>query len=131
MSLKSRRSSAPLRYKGSKIDAGCDDFLAKLFKVSDIMVLQHKHIGVEYVYEDDEQVAVDADFELTVEALTVIDKQTLNNLLNSILDGDTNLTRDTLDEIVRQDKVIGGALVQMAKAYQFQTISELIMRGQE
>jgi predicted ATPase/signal transduction histidine kinase/CheY-like chemotaxis protein/tRNA A-37 threonylcarbamoyl transferase component Bud32 len=43
------------------LDAGCDDFLRKPFKEADIFELMHKHIGVNYVYEDGREIADEED----------------------------------------------------------------------
>jgi hypothetical protein len=112
------------------LEAGCDDFLAKPFKETDIFEIQHKQIGVQYVYEDGDQLISEDNFELSVESLSAIDKESLNALLNAILDGDTSLMREFIDEIGQQDKRVATALTQKVKGYQFQTISDLIMEVQ-
>lgn len=73
--------------------AGCSDYLHKPFNEEDIFVLLSKHLGVHYIYE--EQELHQQEIPLSHEALQQLPEELLNELKNSVrlLDVDADLVQ--------------------------------------
>lgn len=98
--------------KAVVLSAGCDDFLRKPFRESELFDMLRKHLGVRFIYEESEKTEDPADSvskgikalpaELSAnlaKAVNAVDLKTVNNLLNQIR-ARNNALADTLKKMI-------------------------------
>ncbi|NJO08269.1 MAG: response regulator [Chloroflexaceae bacterium] len=118
------------------LDAGCDDFIRKPFRETDIFEAIHKHLGVDYVYRDENQNTEGNDnpteFDIShtstedpspaTISLDVIPATTAEQLHHAALLGDIDAVIMLIEEISTEHPSIGKALRTLASNFQFQNI---------
>ncbi|MBD3307233.1 response regulator, partial [candidate division KSB3 bacterium] len=90
--------------RATVLAAGCDDFLRKPFREADIFAMLYKHLGVEFVYADDEQLPLktsrqQAEMALTPEALATVPPEALAQLEQAVIIADLTEVMDILEQI--------------------------------
>jgi Signal transduction histidine kinase len=112
------------------LSAGCDDFMRKPFRESDIFDAMHKHIGVRYIYEDQGQVSLLATKELgdavTAAAFRELPESQVTDLKQGILKADLDLIASTIEEIRLQDAVLAGAIANCIDNFEYDKVLKLI-----
>jgi len=111
------------------LDAGCDDFLRKPFKEGDIFDLMHKHIGVNYVYEDSgESAESEGDEETKPENLkseiTQLPGDLLAKLQESVETADLPTILPLIEVIGEQNKPLANALTKLVNGFRFDILQE-------
>jgi len=114
--------------KSIVLSAGCDDFLRKPFRESDIFDLMTKHIGVRYVYEAEEETPDSAVKEtaLTPESFAALPEALLNRLEEGAKTLDMGLVENLIEEVREYNPSVAQGLSDLANAFQYPKISELI-----
>lgn len=106
---------------------GCDDFLRKPFKDSDIFEFMHKHIGVRYVYEEMTDITPVLTQEvLTPEALAALPKELLTQLQKAAIMLDMEETQVLISQVRSHNESLANTLDQLTKDFQYDRLQDLI-----
>ena len=112
------------------LSAGCDDFMRKPFRESDIFDAMHKHIGVRYIYEDPGQVSLPATTEApdaaTWDGFRVLPESQVARLKQGILNADMDLIASSIEEIRLQDAVLASAIANCIDNFEYDKLLKLI-----
>jgi signal transduction histidine kinase/CheY-like chemotaxis protein len=117
--------------RGVFLSAGCDDFLRKPFREADIFELMHKHIGVDYIYEDStvKKSGTVREYEeklLTREAMATLPTEWLNNLQQAIENLDMRAIATILDQIQTENAPLALAIQSCLDNFDYDKILALI-----
>ncbi|HEY9728886.1 MAG TPA: MASE1 domain-containing protein [Chroococcales cyanobacterium] len=116
--------------------AGCDDFLRKPFRDAEIFEAMHKHIGVQFVYEDPSQrdsslIANGKQDILTAAALGALPGEWVANLEQAILNVDLKLIFALIEQISPENTALANALAQSINNFEYDKILNLITASTE
>jgi PAS domain S-box-containing protein len=114
------------------LDAGCDDFLRKPFKDGDIFDMMHKHIGVEYIYEDPLQTATketETD-ELTPDNLATLPAELLTRFEEATELSDPDKIESLIHEIRLHHPKLANRLAEFSDLFDYGTILDLVRQAQ-
>jgi signal transduction histidine kinase/CheY-like chemotaxis protein len=111
--------------------AGCDDFLRKPFRETDIFELMHKHIGVRFVYEDsthrDSSLIENREQNvLTTAALAALPGEWLANLEQAIHNVDVKLIFALIEQIRPEYDSLANALIRCIDDFEYDKVLNLI-----
>ena len=82
------------------LSIGCDDFVRKPFKPQDIYDALTKHLGIEFIYEDDELPVTEADSEAAISgALTQLSAEWISTFHEAANRADTDEMLTLLSQI--------------------------------
>ena len=117
--------------RGVFLSAGCDDFLRKPFREADIFELMHKHIGVDYIYEDSigeksGKVREDEEKLLTREAMAALPMAWGNNLKQAIENVDMKAIATILDQIQTENPPLALAIQSCLDNFDYDKILAVI-----
>jgi signal transduction histidine kinase/CheY-like chemotaxis protein len=119
--------------------AGGDDFVRKPFQAGVILEKMALHLGVRYVYDDD-QPALDGltkpetgDHKevLTPTALATLPADLVTNLQQATIQGEFDRLLTLIDQVHEQDAALAEALSGLANAFAFDQILNLIQQASE
>ncbi len=107
--------------------AGCDDYYQKPFKEKEIFEAMHHHIGVEYLYEDIEEVAskVDSEEILTPKALKIVPVELLTKLEGLSVQANIMEVDKVIAEINSYSEGVARALTDLADGFEYSKIAEV------
>lgn len=113
---------------------GCDGFIAKPFREGDIFDAIGKHLGAEFVYEDqqsDEPTPLrDKKPVLTASTLASQSPAWTRALHEAALQGDTEGIYALLNQLPDSEKVIKDSLSEMVKTYRYDLIVDLVEKAE-
>ena len=109
--------------RSAVLAAGCDDFLRKPFKQSEIFELMHKHLGIRYIYEESKLKISEEQHDIQwnnsiPKALATLPPELLNNLEHAAITTNISEISETLYDIRKYDSALAEAL--MGLAYNFE-----------
>lgn len=109
------------------LSAGCDDFLRKPFREVDILESMHKHIGVNYIYEDSTgensvKVGEEKEKRLTREAMEALPTEWANNLKQAIENVDMKAIAAILDQIQAENTPLALAIQSCLDNFEYDKI---------
>lgn len=112
------------------LDVGCDDFLRKPFKENDIFDLMHKHIGVNYVYDDsDEATESEGEAETQPENLKSEILQLPGELVTQLQEAaetaDVEVIVSLIEVIGEHNKPLANALTKLVKGFRFDLLQDV------
>lgn len=110
---------------------GCDDFVAKPFKVGTIFAQLSEKLNVKFVYEESETVVAaraGAPAQLTAGDLLSLPADLRADLSSAIISGNVDVARQVTERIRQVDDRIAQGLESMIKNYQFGEIFTLMER---
>ena len=116
----------------SVLEAGCDDFMRKPFRVSDVFKLMHRHIGVRLVHEEaainkEKQVGPETDSAQTgSEGFSGIPDDLLKKLKQAAIDTDMDEVDEIINEIRGISKKPADRLTALADDFEYGTIVKII-----
>ncbi len=123
------------------LSAGCDDFMRKPFRETDIFDTMNKHIGVRYIYEDLREVqsltttktntSVDIQAALTPTALAALPFDLLNNLEEATIRSKMNQIDSLINEIRTLNAPLADALAILAEGFEYPKMASLIKQAKE
>ncbi|GAK61300.1 two-component system sensor histidine kinase/response regulator [Candidatus Vecturithrix granuli] len=119
--------------KAVVLSAGCDDFLRKPFKETEIFDLMQKHLGVQYLYKDmqpGEDVGEEKPLFSTIDvaALTTIPTELRQRLEHSVLIADVSGITEMIQEIFAYDATLGQTLEHLAEDFKYSHILEALQK---
>ncbi|WP_426548133.1 ATP-binding protein [Dapis sp. BLCC M126] len=109
------------------LSAGCDDFVRKPFRESIIFETMQKHLGVEYIYEENTQFQTITELSsLTVEDLQTMPTEWLEKVYFASKALDDDMMEELIDEIPVAQSLLGQQLKTLVDDFQFQRIRQLL-----
>ncbi len=114
------------------LSAGCDNFVRKPFRDSEIFDVIRRHLGVRYVYEDDADSIVPGSSEknmpkaLTPEALDLLPSELIAELKQASLQGDTDRVEYLTEEIRSHNAALADELAALVSDFDYGKILRLI-----
>ena len=115
--------------KAIVLSAGCDDFLRKPFKEQTIFDALHKHLGVQFVYEDLE-VTTDhspATSSMSIN-LAIMGEEWRSQLYVAAIEADGNYIMELLQKIPPTESHTAKLLENLARQFDFDAIMELVSK---
>jgi signal transduction histidine kinase/DNA-binding NarL/FixJ family response regulator len=114
------------------LSAGCDDFIRKPFRESDIFEAMHKHIGVQYIYDDAavaEELATQTADEtaLTAETMATLPAEWVTALQQAIRTVDMEGIAEITDRIRSQNAPLANAIDRCIDNFQYDKILALLL----
>ncbi len=119
------------------VSAGCDDYVRKPFKESEIFDMMHRHLSVRFVYEENTDVSAPESFgkdkmnALTPEAFSTLPHELLIELERASVQGDTNRAENLIKDIRSHDAALADALAVLVADFDYEKILKLIPKKQE
>ncbi|MET0122397.1 MAG: two-component regulator propeller domain-containing protein [Candidatus Thiodiazotropha sp. 6PLUC9] len=108
------------------LTAGCDDFLRKPYKDTDIFDALTKHLGTRFIYEQNTHPTEDVAPPLTAASLAGISAGLRNDLEEALVSLDAVALKRSITAIREHDPSLADALAVVAKELQYSRILELI-----
>jgi signal transduction histidine kinase/ligand-binding sensor domain-containing protein/CheY-like chemotaxis protein len=106
--------------------AGCDDFIRKPYRDTEIFDALTRHLGVHFIYEGEESSAVEAAMPVTAEALAELPAELRSELEQALVKIDVDAVIRAIEAIRAYDAAIADALYVSAKDLQYGHILDLI-----
>ena len=107
------------------LSAGCDDFVRKPFREAMIFETMKKHLGVEYIYEEETQTPTQLT-SLTVEDLEKMPQEWLENLYDAVQELDDDLILELIEQIPAEEFLLAEKLTNLVLDFQFKTMRKLL-----
>ena len=117
--------------KAIVLSAGCDDFIRKPFQEQVIFDTLTKHLGVQYLYEDncncnyEEENNTLSEILLTSDIIKNRPQQWINKLYESSLEANQKLVIQLIAEIPEQEIGLKQSLTKLVNSYQFEKLIDL------
>ncbi|MBD2569120.1 MASE1 domain-containing protein [Anabaena lutea] len=113
--------------KAIVLSAGCDDFLRKPFAEHTIFDALAKHLGVKYIFADNnsETLQVIEENTLTFDSLRCMDQAWINQLYEAALEANTNLVMELVKEIPKTETFLIQSLTKLTRQFEFETLVDL------
>jgi len=107
---------------------GADDFLGKPYKIYEIFDCMAKHLGVHYIYKDDEldQDKAGDKQELTRKSLQGISDDLLETLSEVVFALDIEQTLDVIEQIAEENKDVAAELTTLVNNLDFEKLQYLL-----
>lgn len=118
------------------LSAGCDDFLRKPFRESDLFDMMGKHLGVRYVYDEPsvstgERTSNGGQVALTPAAFAALPSDLIENLEQATIRASMDRIAALIDEIGEHDSGLADALARLADDFEYARILALIQKAKE
>lgn len=104
------------------LSAGCDDFLRKPFRETEIFTMLTKHLGVQFVYEEEPPAAVTPNAEDIAELLAQVPPALLEQLRYATIRSEIALIRNVIDDIRTHQPAAADTLSAWANNFQYEKI---------
>ncbi len=113
--------------KAVVLEAGCDDFIRKPFKDGEILEAIARHLGAEFIYEENatETVAV-VEEALTAKALAAVPSELLAAIEEGLFTLDQEELKETIDAIATHSPAVARQLESLINGFAYETILNLI-----
>ncbi|GBC61096.1 hybrid sensor histidine kinase/response regulato r [Desulfonema ishimotonii] len=107
--------------------AGCDDFLRKPFRQSDIFDMMHRYIGVRYVYAEETRNEDGRDMTAPdPAALLKIPSALLAQIREAVVRADMGETKKRIREVRAHDRALANLLAGLADDFEYEKIQSLL-----
>jgi len=113
------------------LSAGCEDFLRKPFREANLFELLPKHLGIQYVYEEETAIADAQAVEpaepvaLARESLAILPPELVDQMREATVNGYMTRLTELLDQVVEYDARLAEALRGLASGYEYDQLFEL------
>ena len=107
------------------LDAGCDDFIAKPFKESEIFALMQKHLGLEFIYEDvslEKYSNANKNQHLDAQRLGELSAVWKKEMKQAIEHLDLDNMMTLIDQIQNQNRELAGAIQERIDMFEYEEI---------
>ncbi len=117
------------------LDAGCDGFLRKPFRIPDFFEMMHKHIGVRYVYEGsvhDHDTSMDTPVQmhLVTESLCKVPPAMLKDLHQAAEETNPEKAQAIIDRISKENQPLASELSKVVANFRFDVLHEILEANQ-
>jgi PAS domain S-box-containing protein len=118
------------------LSAGCDDYVRKPFREGELFAMLAKHLGVQYIYEDDHLVAEREDDVAAKEgvlsrAIASASPDWAARLYDAASRARSDLVLELASHLEEDRPAAAQALMRMVETFRFDRILELIVDGKE
>jgi CheY-like chemotaxis protein len=116
------------------VEAGCDDFVCKPFRVEEIFELMRKHLGLRYVYAEpfDKSVSLQVNTDLLVpSALANLPPDLLASMEQDLIEGNKDLILGHIDQIRLRDEALAETLTRLVDDFEYAKILNSIVEANE
>lgn len=113
---------------------GCDDFLRKPFHEADIFELLHKHLGVRFVYENEEEaehVRHESHTVISPHALAVLPMDIFDALCQAADEINWEAMKDLISRIRFYDDHLAEALEELVRSFRFDLLQQFLAAASE
>ncbi len=115
------------------LNAGCDDYLRKPFRDTELFELMSKHIGVRFVYEEEKKSKIEnqeskIEEVLTLAALAALPVEWVTDLKQGAEDVDVELLFSVIKQIRGRDAALAGALTRLVEDFEYDEILAVIQQ---
>ena len=107
------------------MEVGADDFIGKPFRETELFQKIHAHVGVEYVYAEDQAAAPEDAAELTPESLAGWPEALVRPMREAVVTADLDQLLAKIQEAEARDPRIARALRRLAEGFQYQRLLDL------
>ena len=109
------------------IETGSDDFVRKPYKPEEILACMEKHLGVRYLYQQEEKTEKTQAFtRITPEMLAEFPDKLITELRNAIIALDMEQTNAVLDQLSDVDPELISALRQLVENMDFRALKSIL-----
>ncbi|NEQ40563.1 MAG: response regulator [Okeania sp. SIO3I5] len=109
------------------LSAGCDDFVRKPFREATIFETMKKHLGIEYIYEEETPSPTATELSsLTVEDLQKMPQEWLEKVYYAAKGLNDDMMEELIKQIPVQQSFLAEKLSVLVNDFQFKTIRQLI-----
>lgn len=111
---------------------GFDDFLAKPFRQADIFELMHKHLNIQYIYENNSLSQAPGPVKNETPSLTMLDTlspELLQNLERAALHSDVELMTQCLERVRSMNAPLADSLSSLANNFAYGEILTLVQKS--
>ncbi|MBL1208923.1 ammonium transporter [Geminocystis sp. GBBB08] len=110
------------------LSAGCDDFIRKPFRESVIFEAMAKHLGVEYIFyeQENQNIITTNNKPLTVEDLQIMPSSWINELYQASVDLDDDLILELIAQIPQEYNILIDKLNYLVDNFELKKIRKLI-----
>ncbi|MGK7929549.1 MAG: ATP-binding protein [Spirulina sp.] len=112
--------------KAIVLSAGCDDFLRKPFREATIFAALEKHLGVEYIYAEEEKLKVTQTNPLSLADLEVMPPEWREQLYNASKALDDDAILALIEEIPAERASLADRLTDLVENFQLKQICQLL-----
>ena len=113
--------------KAVVLSAGCSAFMRKPFREEDIFEAMHKHIGVEFIYEEVQEKEIKLTGEiLTRENLAILPEEWQRELEDAIVNSDRKTMNSILEKISLKYEELAEALKKCLYNFEYEKILALL-----
>jgi CheY-like chemotaxis protein len=121
-------ASAFAEQRSEMMAAGMDDYVRKPYRAAEIYNCLTKHLGVEYIYKDVEEIT-DLDSALTPEMLEGLSEDLLGELREALESLDYDRIEGVVQRIALQDKALQRKLDHLVQNYNYPAILQLLQKA--
>ncbi|MCB1191767.1 MAG: response regulator [Leptospiraceae bacterium] len=112
------------------LNTGCNDFVSKPYVEEEIFMIMEKHLGIQFVYEDQDlsllNVPKNLEAILTPDNLTKIEKELKDELLNTVTTLDQEGCLKIIERIHVANPGVASALRMLVDNYQFEELDDIL-----
>jgi CheY-like chemotaxis protein/anti-sigma regulatory factor (Ser/Thr protein kinase) len=113
------------------LEAGCDDFLRKPFRISDFFDMMHKHIGVRYIYQDrhpgnEPPLQAPVQMELIADSLSKLPESILSDLRKATEETNPIKTQAIVEQIAEQNHALAAELYKLTADFKFDVLRDML-----
>lgn len=124
-------ASAFEEQRSAILEAGCDDFMRKPFRISDFFGIMRKHIGVRYIYEetfhgDETPMDKPVQMDLIAESLSEVPDAMLADLHQAAKETNPVKTQVIIDLIAKQDRPLASELSKLTSNFRFDVLRDIL-----
>ncbi|MFH1518784.1 MAG: response regulator, partial [Pseudomonadota bacterium] len=106
--------------------AGCDDFVRKPYREAEIFEAMARHLGLEYLYEDEQMPPGGAESEVRPEQLAALPAELLRRLHQAAVELDTAQALELIGQIATNNASVGSGLEMLAKRLEYDRLLKLL-----
>jgi CheY-like chemotaxis protein len=106
--------------------AGCDDVLRKPFREAELFNTLNRHLGVQFIYQDEPVAEVAATEAFTLARLAAMPASWRADLQQAALEGDLAQILNLIEQIQEQEPELADNLHQLAYNFQINNILDIV-----
>ena len=111
------------------MQAGCDDFIRKPYRNSEIFDALSRHLGLRFVYEEKLAASpIGPEIELKPEQLAELPSELINDLHQAVLVSDPERIDEIIGNIINHNSPIGKALQKYSKNFDYDNLLKLLVK---